>query len=180
MNGDIGSGLIETERLVLREWTADDLGAMADGLNNENVAKYLTKPPYPYTMKDAESFFSSLTENTKGKMNFAITLKQTGAVIGGCGYKLSDGVPWGGIWTNEKYHGHGYGTEAYRALIKFIFDTCEADKVESGYFFDNAASKKMHEKIGFRPNGETETHNCVARGCAVQCYIAEIRKDWLK
>jgi RimJ/RimL family protein N-acetyltransferase/8-oxo-dGTP pyrophosphatase MutT (NUDIX family) len=175
-------GYIETERLVLREWTASDLPAITDGLNNENVAKYLSSVPFPYTIDNAKEFFNSHNKNTRESMAFAITLRKTGEVIGGCGVKLkSNGVWSGGIWLNEKYHGKGYGTEAYRARTKFMFDICGARDIESGYYFDNIPSKKMHDKIGFRSSGRTEIHKCPARnGSEVLCHISAIRKSWLK
>jgi RimJ/RimL family protein N-acetyltransferase len=170
---------IETERLILREWTPNDCAAVVDGLNNENVAKYLSSAPFPYTMADAEKFINSRKVNTSEKMDFAITLKPTGEVIGGCGGRLKeDGVWGGGIWINEKYHKHGYGAEAYLARTKFMFDNCGANEIESGYYFDNLPSKKMHEKIGFRSTGKTEMHHCTARGGGeFLCHITVIRKE---
>jgi RimJ/RimL family protein N-acetyltransferase len=173
-------GLIETERLILREWTADDYKAIVDGLNNINVVKYLTTPPYPYTIKDAEEFVNSAGGNTKDKVNFAITLKETGEVIGGCGGKSENGIWGGGIWLREKFHGKGYGTEAYKARTKFILEVCEAEEIKSGYFFDNKGSKNMHEKIGFRLNGDIREDFCKSRNCMVLCYMNSIRKEWLK
>ena len=46
---------IETERLILREWTMDDASDMVEGLNNFNIAKNLTTP-FPYDNEMTEDF----------------------------------------------------------------------------------------------------------------------------
>ena len=46
--------IIETDRLILRQWNMNDIADMVEGLNNINVTKWLAGAPYPYTEKDAE------------------------------------------------------------------------------------------------------------------------------
>lgn len=67
---------IETERLILRPWKFNDIEALCDGLNNFDVAKFLTIP-FPYTIEDAKSFINTRIENpnTKQKSYFAIVEK---------------------------------------------------------------------------------------------------------
>ncbi len=52
MNEDI---IIETDRLILRQWKLDDVNDVVEGLNNLNVTKWLAQVPYPYTEEDAKS-----------------------------------------------------------------------------------------------------------------------------
>ena len=73
--------IIETERLILRQYRLEDINDIVEGLNNINVTKWLAGAPYPYTEKDAESF---ITESINEKLyNFAIVLKSENKVIGG-------------------------------------------------------------------------------------------------
>jgi len=45
---------IETERLILREWTFADVADMVDGLNNYKVSRNFGTS-FPYTIKYAEN-----------------------------------------------------------------------------------------------------------------------------
>ena len=45
--------IIETERLILRQYSLNDVDDMVEGLNNLNVTKWLAGAPYPYTKEDA-------------------------------------------------------------------------------------------------------------------------------
>ena len=45
MNKDV---IIETERLILRQWNMNDLNDIVEGLNNINVTKWLAGAPFPY------------------------------------------------------------------------------------------------------------------------------------
>ncbi len=50
MNEDL---IIETERLILRQYKLSDVNDVVDGLNNLNISKWLAFVPYPYTKEDA-------------------------------------------------------------------------------------------------------------------------------
>lgn len=45
--------IIETDRLILRQYRVEDADDIVDGLNNINVSKWLQGAPYPYTKDDA-------------------------------------------------------------------------------------------------------------------------------
>lgn len=56
MNEDV---IIETERLILRQYKLDDVNDIVEGLNNINVTKWLQGAPYPYTEEDALHFIKN-------------------------------------------------------------------------------------------------------------------------
>lgn len=78
MNKEI---IIETDRLVLRQYKLEDVDDIVEGLNNLNVTKWLQGAPYPYTEKDALDFINKSIDNSL--YNFAIILKSENKVIGG-------------------------------------------------------------------------------------------------
>jgi len=49
--------------------------------------------------------------------------------------------------------GHGYATEAARAIVAFGFDTLGLHRIAATCVADNAASAHVLEKIGFRREG---------------------------
>ncbi len=175
--------VIETNRLILRQYCLDDINDLVEGLNNINVTKWLAGAPYPYTNKDAESF---ITKSINEKLyNFAIVLKSENKVIGGTqltNVDLFNGTAGGGIWINEKYWGHGYGTEAFGARIKYAFETLGLRRLENGYFKDNEKSHKMQLRFGYKDEG-IRRKRFVSRGSGKieDEYITGLLKDeWIE
>jgi len=73
--------------------------------------------------------------------------------VGCCGlrpYRLEDGIPELGFHLRPKFWGQGLAPEAARAVIDFAFETIGARALSAGHHPENAASKKVLEKLGFR------------------------------
>ena len=65
-------------------------------------------------------------------------------------------------------HGKGYATEAGARIVAFAFEVLNAEKLAAGWFYDNPASGRVLEKLGFGACGE-EARSCLSRGSGVQC-----------
>ena len=157
---------IETPRLVLREWTMNDIDDLVEGLGNFEVAKYMGTP-FPYTDKEALEFISKVVAkpNDAKEMYFAVYHKKDKKVIGGTGISFDkNGDAEGGLWLNAKYHGKGYGAEFFSARAKHCFDVLGVNRLISGAFEDNTISCNLHKKLGFRPSGDDTVKLCPARG----------------
>lgn len=175
--------IIETERLILRQYRLEDVNDVVEGLNNINVTKWLAGTPCPYTTKDAEYFINkSINEKL---YNFAIVLKSENKVIGGTqltNIDMHNGTAGGGIWISEKYWGHGYGTEAFGARIKYAFEVLGLRRLENGYFKENEKSHKMQLRFGYKDEG-VRRQKFVSRGSGKieDEYITGLLKDeWIK
>lgn len=180
MNKDI---IIETDRLILRQWNLDDIDDLVEGLNNINVSKWLAGAPYPYTIEDAQAFINKSIENNL--YNFAIVLKSNNKVIGGTqltNISYTNGTAGGGIWLNEKYQGYGYGTEAFGARIKYAFEVLGLRRLENGYFKDNERSHKMQLRFGYKDEGiRRQKFISKATGRLEDEYITGLLKDeWIR
>lgn len=143
--------VIETERLVLRKWTMDDIEALVDGLNDFDTAKNLTVP-FPYAEKDAVEFISRHLKDFGKNFYFAVTLKGSGEVIGGTSLSVEDDGKTnnGGIWLHRNFRGMGYGTEVWSARAKFGFEALGLDELFNGFYDFNEISKKMQLKVGYK------------------------------
>ena len=63
-----GNGIkmrLETDRLILRDWSKKDINDLVEGLNNLEVSKWLAHIPYPYTKRDAEEWINYCIKNAK-------------------------------------------------------------------------------------------------------------------
>lgn len=175
--------IIDSKRIILRSWTDEDVDDLAEGLNNINDSKWLASVPYPFTKRDAEDFIhyaSHIPENA-GDIMLAIVLKENNKVIGGTSIESinkRNGTAGGGIWLNEKYHGNGYGTEAFSRRIKYCFEELGLRRMENGYFLGNVGSEKMQEKLGYRNEGiRRKRYLCLATGEYVDECITGLLKE---
>ena len=181
---------LETKRLILRGWRKNDVNGLVDGLNNLEVTKWLASAPYPYTKKDAKNWIKHCIKNDrKGKGRdcyyFAIELKSEKKVIGGTSLERINrfqGTSGGGIWINARYHGQGYGTEAFGERIRFAFNNLKLRRLENGYLKGNPSSFKIQKRFGYKVEGmKKESFKCMADGKIKDEYITGLLKDeWKK
>jgi RimJ/RimL family protein N-acetyltransferase len=58
-----------------------------------------------------------------------------------------------GSWVGRRHQGRGVGTEMRAAVLMWAFDHLGATRARSAAFVDNAASRRVSEKLGYRPDG---------------------------
>jgi RimJ/RimL family protein N-acetyltransferase len=169
--------VLKSERLVLRPIGLADVPAFVPLLDDFDVVKNLAPVPHPYTEQLGREFITR-TEVRRAAgdvMNLAVTLRD-GTFIGFCTANAHDdgdepvereqGVLELGYWCGKRFWNKGYATEAARAVVVHAFDDLGAEALSSGWFFDNPASGRVLEKLGFERVGQAGRH-CVSRGCTV-------------
>ena len=166
---------LETERLLLRPLEVADIPALVPLIGDFDVAKNLSRVPYPYTNEHARAFIE-LTVQTRAAgtdFNFAITRKTDGIYMGGCGVHAKDGAFEFGYWLGKPFWGQGYATETARRLVEFAFEEMAVPGLVAGWFHDNPASGRVLEKLGCVPDGAGQ-RDCLARGHAVYCHNVKL------
>jgi RimJ/RimL family protein N-acetyltransferase len=58
-----------------------------------------------------------------------------------------------GSWLGATHQGQGIGTAMRRAFCAFLFDHLGFEQITSAAFADNAASRGVSRKVGYRENG---------------------------
>ena len=168
----LGSKTIETDRLILRTQTMNEQKRLWEILMIPEVNKYfLTVPPkFREKLKDwdkQQKFYEDDMKhaNDSNVFRWSIFLKDTGECIGrlSCheGHDEDEsinnpnirGVGW---IIDPKFQGHGYGTEAAKAMIDFMFLECEIEQIITGAAICNLASWKIMEKLGFERQEKTK------------------------
>src|SRR5688572_5973067 len=140
---------LQTARLILRPPQLQDAKAIAALANDIRIAQNTLRLPHPYTGADAETFIAS-TDKGEGEAAFIVTL-QSGALIGIAGIaKLNGNAPELGYWLGVPFWGHGYATEAARAVIDYAFTELGCEVLQSGARISNPASRRVLEKCGFQ------------------------------
>ncbi|ODV56165.1 GNAT family N-acetyltransferase [Lysinibacillus fusiformis] len=111
--------------------------------------------PFPQTMEDHSTFFRSIS-GKKDEFFFGIYEKATQQLIGSCGVFA---VNWQnstcsvGISIGQQWQGKGFGTDAMKTLIEFIFQYMAIQKIKLQVFSFNTAAIRSYEKCGFTKEG---------------------------
>ena len=152
----------ETERLICRRPRGRDARHYRDLLLDPQVAARLTPPPLaPYTARDTARLLRADIEhwNRYGFGPWVLVERETGAFVGrgGLAWTTVDGtpvveLPWSIVPARW---GEGLATEAATAALALARDLGLADVV-SFTLEDNAASRRVMEKIGLAPAGLIE------------------------
>ena len=163
----LGSKRLETDRLVLKPQTMEEQKYLWSVLMIPSVNRlYLTVPrKFRDKLKDwdkQEEFYKEDMKhsNDKDVFRWSLFLKDTDECIGrvSC-QKYTDedltvrDVGW---YIDPKYNGNGYGTEAAKAMVDYMFTECEINEIRTGAAIENPASWKIMEKLGFERLPETK------------------------
>jgi RimJ/RimL family protein N-acetyltransferase len=141
---------LETERLVMREFRENDLGAWTAIMGDPDVARYVA--PAPMNRDEAwRSMAASLGHwMLRGYGAWAVERKSDSALIGRVGMIHPEG--WPGLeigWTLGKAAwGKGYATEASAAAMRYAFLTQPVDRLISNIDPDNTASQAVATRLG--------------------------------
>lgn len=151
--------VIETERLILRRFTTDDLEPFFQLCSRPEVIRYAQAKPLE-SLQQAREYMEAVPFSdyaTHGYGRFACEWKTTGEVIGFSGIKW---VPE--IGDNElgyrflpEYWGRGLATEAGRASVDFARDTLRLARLVALIHPDNVASVGVVTKLGFSLERQT-------------------------
>ncbi|MET0270483.1 MAG: GNAT family N-acetyltransferase [Sphingomonas sp.] len=148
--------MIETPRLVLREWRDDDRDWNAAECACPVVMEHLGGVQ-DRAASDARIDRMIALQAARGHGFWVIERKADGARIGAAGLKLvdADGAPMQGTleigWRLARAAwGHGYAFEAATASLDFAFDRLAAPRVVALTSRRNAASWRLMERLGMR------------------------------
>jgi RimJ/RimL family protein N-acetyltransferase len=119
----------------------------------------------------------SFTEETvrlrEEGMTYQFALRDDGGVAGATGVEIRGAerrVGEVGYWTRSDRAGRGYATEAGRAVVDFAFSEVGLHRLELRAGVENPASRRVAEKLGFRPEG-TLREGCPHGSTGYDCIL---------
>lgn len=189
----IGSKIIETERLILKPQTMQEQKRLWEILMIPEVNKvYLTTPAkFRDKLKDwskQEPFYEEKIShaNDNDVFEWSIFLKDTNECIGKIDYheyskednEINDlsirGVGW---YIDPIHQGKGYGTEAAKHTLKYMFEEVQITKIITGAAIDNPASWKIMDRLGYTKLPQTKLVTYTYLDEPVEIYTYEITKE---
>ena len=145
---------LQTKRLILREFKESDFKSVHKYASNLDSIKYMIWGPN--SEKDTVNFLKQCIEKStlEPRLNydFAITLKESGQLIGGCGIYLNSELNEGMLgWVlHMDYWKQGYGTELAEEIIRFGFENLGLHRIYATCYAENYGSYRVMERNNMR------------------------------
>lgn len=167
--------MLRTERLVLRLFAAADAPEVQRLAGVREVALNTLNIPYPYPDGAAEAWIAK--HGSGPEVTFAIEHDEQ--LIGAVGLvvdRMHDRAELG-YWIGVPFWGHGFATEAARAMVRYGFDEQSLNRIVAHAFSRNPASGRVLQKIGMTREGVLRQHfKKWGEYVDVDCY-ALLRRD---
>lgn len=144
-------GTIRGKRTTLRAPTEDDLAAIASwmaDLRVRHAARVWHEPAMPATWKER------LAEQTKDKSSALWAVEADGALVGMARVEFGweprrDAAHLTDFFIDPERWRGGLGSDALLALHRYLFDYLDLRRVSSTYRGDNAAARRIVERLGY-------------------------------
>jgi [ribosomal protein S5]-alanine N-acetyltransferase len=160
---------LETERLRLREITADDASDWLAVWDHPDVMRYLVDFDQQATdlgeVRGIIDWTRGIFANRTG-LRWAITLKPEPTLIGTCGFHLYSPVNRCaeiGYELHHEYWRRGIMAEALAEILRFGFEALNLHRIEANVTRGNDASAGLLRRLGFTQEG-TWRDKVYARG----------------
>jgi RimJ/RimL family protein N-acetyltransferase len=157
--------VLETARLRLRRWRADEVERIAAARSNQATAHFLPFIPQPFTVEDARFWLKDMAEQASAGKRFNWCVADTGTDQGLGNLTLFGIHTHGGVrdaeigyWMHPEAQGRGVMSEAIQAVARWYF-AAQGDGGFGGRRLfirtaaTNTAARRTAEKAGFRHVG---------------------------
>jgi RimJ/RimL family protein N-acetyltransferase len=163
---------LETERLVLRPLSTDDLNDLARWYADAEVMRYIGPGDAidrDRSRQSLERMIASFEADGFGQL--AVERKEDGAFIGRCGILVWDAETWTptraseaqgsveievGYLLGPEFWGHGYATEAASAVRDWALENLRPKRLIALIQPGNDRSSGVARKLDMEPTGEVE------------------------
>jgi RimJ/RimL family protein N-acetyltransferase len=159
--------VVETRRLILRQWIASDIKPYSKMLADPGVARFITVDGKPVVDEMTGWRHAAVMTGhwaLHGFGMFVVEEKATGRLVGRVGPWSPPGWPgfevgWG---IAKEAQGNGYASEAARAAIDWAFANVEVGEIIHCIDRENIASQGVAKRLGAEKQREIELFGHVA------------------
>ncbi|SCZ11590.1 GNAT family N-acetyltransferase [Alkaliphilus peptidifermentans] len=147
---------VETERLILRQFTVNDLEELHAICSQPYILKWM--PDWKVSIEERKEWISWVgeqyaksTKNT-ARIMLAVTLKSDRKLIGMVGIGNKEEVNNEieiAFFISEEFSNNGYISEASMAMTEWVFANLKLDYLIAIVELDNISSQRVVEKSGF-------------------------------
>lgn len=180
----MGTCFLETKRLELRRFKEEDIEMVFNNWASEDkVTEFLTWPTHK-SMEVTKMVISNWIKSYENNnfYQWAIILKDTNINIGTISvvkYSEEYNSVTIGYCIGSKWWGKGFVAEAFKEIIKFLFEEVKVNRISSNYDVNNPNSGKVMEKCGLKYEGTLREAGKNNKGIVDISIYAILLKDYL-
>ena len=151
---------LETERLFLKNISAEDKDFIFEQFSNDDINRYLFDAEPMVNLSEAQELIDFYTcPEPRYQHRWILVCKSDKVKLGTCGFHC-----WNpkeqrieiGYDLRKEYWGNGYMTEAIKAIIDFAEVSLDVKRNDAHIYAKNEKSISLARKLGFEFSGETE------------------------
>jgi ribosomal-protein-alanine N-acetyltransferase len=148
---------LETDRLILRPLTVDDLqGNYPNWLNNQQIVEYNSHGRFPYSLEFLKDYILNCNKN-KNSIVLAIEDKESKSHIGNISLQSINWIDRNSeiafLLGEKEFWGKGIMFEAGQILINHAFMNLNLHRVCCGTSSKNVGMQKLAQKLGMNQEG---------------------------
>ena len=178
-----GTQKLETDRLVLRRYVKEDAAAMYQNwASDQEVTRFLTWPAH-----SSLEVSQSVTEDwvhqysNENYYHWAIVLKDNGdepiGDIAVVNMKENISMVHIGYCIGRTWWHRGITSEALKAVMDFLFDVVDANRIEARHDPGNPHSGNVMKKCGMKYEGTLRSSDWNNQGVCDACCYALLKSE---
>lgn len=175
---------LNTSRLSIRRFLADDLADLVEYRKDPGVARYQDWDD-DWSLSDARAYLERPGEpefGTQDEWNqLALVDRRSGRLCGDIGVHFVADQPSTvevGITLSSDFQGLGLAAEAMRAVVGWLFSEFGLHRVFAQVDARNAAARTLLASLGFRQEAELREADWFKGEWTTLCVYAVLALDW--
>ncbi len=178
-----GTQRLETGRLILRRYINADAAAMyKNWASDQEVTRFLTWPTHPnqeVSGRVIEDWVNQYSDDSY--YHWAVVLKDNGEEpigdIAVVSLKENVSMAHVGYCIGRNWWHQGITSEALKAVMEFLFDVVDVNRIEARHDPRNPNSGKVMEKCGMKYEGTLHSSDWNNQGICDACYYALLKSE---
>jgi ribosomal-protein-alanine N-acetyltransferase len=176
--------VLETERLILRNFTMGDANDVFSYRGNIDAMKHISRP-VQRSLEEAQSMIQKINDNQTANeaIGWAVTFKGSSKVIGSVSFHRIEKENYRaelGYMIHPDYWRQGIIGEAVKALLDYGFNELNFHSIEAIIDPENIASQKVLEKYNFVKEAHFKENYFFNGKFADSAVYSLLRSDYLK
>ncbi|RAN76871.1 GNAT family N-acetyltransferase [Bacillus sp. SRB_331] len=171
---------LESERIYLRPLCKLYAPIILESTMDEEI-RYMTGTKPTFSLEQIKIHIDNIN-NDSSRYDFAICLKSTDEMIGElsildideenqrAGFRIS--------MLSIALTGKGYGTEAMKIVLSFVFEQLTLNRLQLEVFSHNSRGIRAYEKIGFVKEGTLRQSLFYNGKCSDEIIMAILKSDY--
>ena len=178
-----GTKTIETDRLILRAFELSDIPAAYNNWTSDNKVTEFLRWPAHSDISVTERVIRDWIEQSR-KPDFyqwAIVLKEIGEPVGTISVVDQNeklGIVHIGYCIGSRWWHQGITSEAFQAIITFLFNEVGVNRIESQHDPDNPHSGEVMKKCGLKYEGTLRQADYSNKGIVDAAVYSVLKSEW--